>query len=128
MRPAHRRRSQPKSLEAARLGLPNSWHSVTILHQGTLIGMGRVIGDGGTAFQITDMAVNPAHQGKGIGKAIMANLVGRLRSHAPKSAHVSLIADGPAQHLYARRLRPDRPSLDRHVSLAALITSRNAEA
>lgn len=91
-----------KTREAAELGLPNTWFAVTIQHDGHVVGMGRVIGDGGTAFQITDMAVEPAHQGKGLGKMIMAALVEHIHGHAPDSAYISLIADGDAQHLYAK--------------------------
>lgn len=64
--------------------------------------MGRIIGDGGTAFQVVDIALEPAHQGKGLGKAIMAALMEHLRHNAPDGAYVSLIADGDAQHLYAK--------------------------
>jgi ribosomal protein S18 acetylase RimI-like enzyme len=91
-----------KTREAAERGLPNTWYAVTIQHAGRAVGMGRVIGDGGTAFQITDMAVEPDHQGKGLGKQIMAALVDHLNANAPPSAYVSLIADGDAKHLYAR--------------------------
>jgi ribosomal protein S18 acetylase RimI-like enzyme len=92
----------PKTQEAAEAGLPNSWFAVTVLHAGRTVGMGRVIGDGGTAFQITDIAVEPEHQGNGLGKQIMAALMGHLQANAPASAYVSLIADGDAKHLYAQ--------------------------
>ena len=92
----------PKSHEAAERGLPNTWHAVTVRYSGRVVGMGRVIGDGGTAFQIVDIAVEPDHQGKGLGKKIMAALVDHLRANAPASAYVSLIADGDAKRLYAR--------------------------
>lgn len=91
-----------KSQEAAEAGLPNSWYCVTVYFGGKAVGMGRIIGDGGTAFQITDMAIEPAHQGKGVGKRIMAALVEYLRANAPATAYVSLIADGDAKHLYAQ--------------------------
>lgn len=91
-----------KSPEAAALALPNTWYGVVLHHDGEAIGMGRVIGDGGTAFQITDMCVHPAHQGKGLGKRIMAALAAELDRRAPATAYVSLIADGPARHLYAQ--------------------------
>lgn len=91
-----------KTLEAATLGLPNSWFSVVVLHGGRTVGMGRVIGDGGCHFQIVDMAVEAAHQGRGLGKAIFARLMRALQDGAPDSAYVSLIADGDARHLYAQ--------------------------
>src|SRR5687768_16239685 len=76
-----------KSQTAAEAGLPNTWFAVTIRHGGSTVGMGRVIGDGGTAFQIVDIAVEPEHQGKGLGKRIVAALVDHLRANAPKSAY-----------------------------------------
>lgn len=91
-----------KTQAAAEAGLPNTWHAVTVRHDGRTIGMGRVIGDGGTAFQIVDIAVEPGHQGKGLGKRIVGTLVDHLRANAPASAYVSLIADGEAQYLYAQ--------------------------
>lgn len=91
-----------KSADAAARVLPNTIHAVTVRWNGEAIGMRRVIGDGGCFYQITDIAVEPAHQGKGLGKQIMGALVDHLRATASKSAYVSLIADGPAQHLYAQ--------------------------
>lgn len=91
-----------KTEEAAAAGLPNTRYAVVLEHEGVAIGMGRVIGDGGTAFQVTDIAVLPEHRGQGLGKRIVAALVDWLRANAPKSAYVSLIADGPAKDLYAQ--------------------------
>ena len=91
-----------KSAAAAAVGLPNTWYAVVLKFEGLPVGMGRIIGDGGTAFQVTDIAIEPAHHGKGYGKAIVGALMEHLRANAPASAYVSLIADGPAQHLYAK--------------------------
>ena len=91
-----------KTQAAAEAGLPNTWFAVTMRYQGGVVGMGRVIGDGGTAFQIVDIAVEPAHQGKGLGKRIMAALVEHIQAKAPTTAYISLIADGDARHLYAK--------------------------
>ena len=64
--------------------------------------MGRVVGDGGCFFQIVDVAIQPDYQGQGIGRGIMARLMKRLHDDAPKSAYVSLIADGSAFNLYSK--------------------------
>ncbi|MFM7402756.1 MAG: GNAT family N-acetyltransferase [Erythrobacter sp.] len=85
---------------SALAGLPNSCVAVTVRQQGHIVGMGRVIGDGGLVFQIVDIAVDPLVQGEGIGKAIMAALVRQLRTIVPGRAYVSLIADGEAHRLY----------------------------
>ena len=91
-----------KTQEAAAAGLPNSWASALVRHGDAVVAIGRVIGDGGCHFQIVDMAVEPEHQGRGLGKAIFAALMGELEARAPMSAYVSLIADGEAHRLYAQ--------------------------
>ncbi|WP_105971615.1 GNAT family N-acetyltransferase [Streptomyces geranii] len=91
-----------KSPEAVELALPHTWFGVVLSHGGEPIGMGRIIGDGGTAFQIVDVCVHPAHQGRGLGRRIMAALTGELERRAPATAYVSLIADGPARFLYEK--------------------------
>ena len=56
----------------------------------------------GFCYQVVDIAVEPAHQGRGLGKAIMSALMCELKLIAPAEAYVSLIADGDAKHLYAQ--------------------------
>jgi ribosomal protein S18 acetylase RimI-like enzyme len=91
-----------KSAEAAARGLPNTIFAVCIRKAGELVGMGRVTGDGGLFYQINDIAVDPAHQGRGLGKAVVGRLVEHINSAAPSTAFVSLIADGEAHRLYAQ--------------------------
>src|ERR1041385_6951141 len=80
-----------KSEEAARIGLPNSLYSVIAYAGSEPIGLGRVIGDGGCFFDLTDIAVVPEHQKKGVGDLIMRSIMEYLRVNAPKTAYVSLM-------------------------------------
>jgi ribosomal protein S18 acetylase RimI-like enzyme len=89
-----------KSAEAASIGLKNSFFSVTIFDGNILIAMGRIIGDGGSFFQIVDIAVKPEYQGKGLGKLVMKELMAYLDEHTFAGSYVSLIADEPANKLY----------------------------
>ncbi len=92
-----------RSAQAAEAGLPNTWAAAIVRDEsGRTVGMGRVIGDGGCFFQVVDMAVSPAHQRRGVGDAILARLLERLRAQAPADAWVSLFADPPGRKLYAR--------------------------
>ncbi|NGO72620.1 GNAT family N-acetyltransferase [Streptomyces boncukensis] len=91
-----------KTPEAVALSLRNTWYGVVLRHAGEPVGMGRIVGDGGTVLQIADICVHPAHQGRGLGKRIMAALTEELDRRAPESAYVSLIADGPARFLYEK--------------------------
>ncbi|WP_199862908.1 GNAT family N-acetyltransferase [Streptomyces sp. Root55] len=100
LRPAAGLSAKPR--EVALLSLPNTWHAVQIRHGGEPVGMGRVIGDGGCFFQVVDICVLPDHQRRGLGKRIMAELIGELERRAPAGAYVSLIADGDARYLYEK--------------------------
>lgn len=90
-----------KRIESAVAGLPNTLFGVLVRHGEEIVGMGRVIGDGGLFYQIVDIAVDPAHQGRGLGKAIVGRLVEWLNKEA-SGGYVSLIADGAANRLYAQ--------------------------
>lgn len=63
-----------RPLEAARVGLPRSCYGVHILWQGVPVGMGRIVGDGALNFEIVDIAVDPAHQGRGLGESLWKTL------------------------------------------------------
>lgn len=91
----------PFSRQAAERGLPNSVFGVCLMRGEEVVGMGRIIGDGGCFFQVTDIAIEPAHQGRGLAKWIMQALTDFIKT-LPKSAYVSLIADVPANRLYAQ--------------------------
>lgn len=58
----------PRPLEAARKALPGSCYGMHILCEGKPVGMGRIVGDGALNFDIVDVAVDPLHQGKGLGR------------------------------------------------------------
>lgn len=88
--------------EAVLKGLPNACHNVMFYDEGTLIGMGRVVGDGGTVLHIVDIAVHPKYQGKGYGRQIMDEIMSYIDETAEKSTYVNLIADYPADQLYKK--------------------------
>ena len=90
-----------KSQEAAEIGLKNTMYSVALFEENQIIGMGRIIGDGGTFAQVVDICVHPSFQGKGLGKTIMEYLMNFVKN-LPKSCYISLIADGEASFLYEK--------------------------
>lgn len=92
----------PKEKQAAAIALKNSIFAVSLREDGRLIGMGRIIGDGGCFYQVVDVAVSPDMQGMGLGKVIMENLTDYLNNHLPPGAYISLIADIPADKLYQK--------------------------
>lgn len=91
----------PRSVEAAQAGLPGSFFSVCIRCGEETVAIGRIVSDGALFFHLVDVAVDPAHQGMGHGKAVVAALLAHVRKVAPAEAYVSLMANGEAHRLYA---------------------------
>jgi GNAT superfamily N-acetyltransferase len=86
--------------EAAERALQNSLFGVVAFDGETLIGMGRIVGDGGKFFYIQDFAVLPAYQGQGVGKQMMARLMDYIKANAPHEPFVGLFATGVAIPFY----------------------------
>ena len=59
----------------------NSLFKCLVYEDGRLIGAGRAVADGLDCSYICDVAVHPDHQGTGLGKAIVAQLVEFSRGH-----------------------------------------------
>jgi len=59
----------------------NSMFKCFVYDDAKLVGAGRVLADGGDCAYICDIAVNPSHQGEGLGKKIVAHLVDASRDH-----------------------------------------------
>ena len=74
---AHHIRFNPRPLEAAKQALPRSCHGVYIEYSDLIVDMGRIVGDGALNFEIVDVAVDPEHQGKGLGWKVMEALMSR---------------------------------------------------
>ena len=87
------------SREAAERGLPQTLFGVSILLGDEVVGMGRVIGDGGCFYHIVDIAVLPKHQGQGLGNRIMTAIMAYIHEDALPTAYISLIADAPDFYL-----------------------------
>lgn len=87
----------------AEAALPGSWAACHVVSSdGEVVGMGRLLGDGGWYFHVVDMAVLPTHQRRGIGDAVLGALLARVREVAPPGAYVNLLADPPGRRLYER--------------------------
>lgn len=93
-----------KTPEQGVAALEGSWAFRHVVDpNGTVVGMGRIIGDGGWYFLIADMATLPEHQGRGIASAILDALLNHIRASAPAGAYVTLTADPPGRRLYESR-------------------------
>ena len=76
--------------------------AVATIDDGTVIGMGRVIGDGAYFFYLQDLAVDPTHQGRGVGSQLVQRLVEQVKILAGGDAFIGLFATSVAAPLYRR--------------------------
>ena len=91
----------PKTRPQGEAAIRGGWAAVHVVaDDGSVVGMGRVIGDGGWYFHIVDMAVLPEHQRRGLGDAVLTWLVTRIRRYAPPDPYITLLADEPGRRLY----------------------------
>ena len=82
----------PMTVAAAEVGLPRSLYAVTVRHQGTLVAMGRVAGDG-LHVQVVDIAVRPEFQKRGLSRVVMEHIMAYIDRAVPECAVVNLLAD-----------------------------------
>lgn len=68
----------PSALEKA---FSNSMFRLFVYDAGRLVGAGRALADGIDCSYLCDVAVLPSHQGKGLGKEIVARLVALSAGH-----------------------------------------------
>ena len=84
-----------RTIQGATKGLGSELFSVIlrVSESGEAVGMGRVVGDGGTVFHICDMAVDEKWQGKGGGTMIMNSLMEYILKEASPQSYINLMAD-----------------------------------
>ena len=76
----------------------NSRYVTFVRAGGRLIGAGRALADGLDCSYIADVAVRPEHQGEGLGRAIVLDLVEQSRGHRK----IVLYANPGAEGFYAK--------------------------
>ena len=111
---------KPRDREAIARALARSLFAVCAEHEGAVIGMGRVIGDGGLHYYLTDVVVVPAHQHHGLGSRIVAALTTYVESVPFKNTWVGLFPVEGTAAFYARfgykAQRPSGPAMFRWLN------------
>jgi GNAT superfamily N-acetyltransferase len=111
---------KPRDREAIVRALASSLFAVCVESDGEVIGMGRVIGDGGLHYYLTDVVVVPAHQHHGLGSRIVAALTKYVESVPFKNTWVGLFpVEGTAEfyaHFGYKAQRPSGPAMFRWLN------------
>lgn len=90
-------------------GVEASTYSVLAKSEDKIVGMGRIVGDGGIIFMLADVMVIPEYQGKGIGKKIVNRIMDWIRTNSVKGSLIWLFAAEGREGFYEKfgfRKRP----------------------
>ncbi len=68
-----------------------------------IVGMGRIIGDGGCYFQIVDVIVKPAFQETNAGDMLMFEILDYLHQNAPQEAQILVVSDLAGLQFYQKQ-------------------------
>lgn len=91
-----------KDINKTEIALKNSLFIVSLWENNKLIGFGRVVGDKGITYIVSDIMVDPVFQHMGLGKLIMNEISKYLDEFTDEYAYVCLIANKPADLLYSQ--------------------------
>jgi GNAT superfamily N-acetyltransferase len=91
-----------KDVSKAEIAIRNSLFVVTLWEEDKLIGFGRIVGDEGITYVVSDIMVDPDYQHQGLGKRIMNEINTYLEQNTDQYAYVCLIANKPADKLYSQ--------------------------
>ena len=91
-----------KSIERVETAIKNSLFIISLYDDKKLVGMGRIIGDNGISYAVTDIMVDKEYQGKGYGKLIMKEIDNYFSENTDEDCYIILIANLPADNLYSK--------------------------
>jgi ribosomal protein S18 acetylase RimI-like enzyme len=86
--------------KAAAAALPRSLYGVSAYHEGRIVAMARVLGDGCLVFYIQDVIVLPELQRQGIGSILMDKVMDYIGAHATDNTYVGLMAAKDREGFY----------------------------
>lgn len=91
-----------KDIQRSRVALNNSLFTVSIYENQKLIAFGRIVGDGGITYVVSDIMVDSDYQRKGLAEKIMNAIDDYFDKNTYGDSYICLIANHPADLLYKK--------------------------
>ncbi|MGL5256800.1 MAG: GNAT family N-acetyltransferase [Proteocatella sp.] len=91
-----------KDIQRSRVALNNSLFTVSIYENQKLIAFGRIVGDGGITYVVSDIMVDSDYQRKGLAEKIMNAIDDYFEKNTYEDSYICLIANHPADLLYKK--------------------------
>jgi len=109
----------------AEMVLKNSLYIMSVVHDGNVIGMGRIVGDGVIVCYIQDVIVLPKYQERGIGTAIMEHLIAHIKKIGFENTHIAvkLFAARGKEEFYKKFGFYIRPNENRGAGMQMNVTT-----
>lgn len=93
-----------KEPELLRTAFANSMYKRFAFEDGKLVAAGRVLADGVDVAYLCDVALLPSHQGRGLGKQIVSDLLALAHGHEKIILYAALGKEGFYRRLGFRRM------------------------
>jgi len=91
-----------KDLERSRTAIEHSLFTVSLYEEEVLIGFGRIVGDGGITFVVSDIMVDENYRRRGYADQIMKEIDNYFKQNTFEDSYIFLIANSPADLLYQK--------------------------
>ena len=91
-----------KPLSEVKKALEGTLFLVSVYKDDELIGLGRIVGDGGVTFVVSDIMVDKKFQRRGIANKIMEMIDQWFDENTHESSFITLLAKVPADKLYRK--------------------------
>lgn len=89
-----------KDLARSAIALQNSLFTVCLYDGDLLVAFGRIVGDGGITYVVSDIMVDAAYRRRGYAEQVMQQIDLYFEQHTYEDSIICLIANQPAGQLY----------------------------
>ena len=112
-----------KCEDIVQVSLENSYVTFAVIEEENVIGMARLLGDGGMAFYLKDFVILPEFQGKGIGKELLDYVQNYIRNQLKDGwqTKLELMSAKGKEEFYKKFGFEERPSQYTGAGMAKMI-------